>query len=635
MADALSDIAWPDVLEWSPSERELWTPRQEIDVPGWADRYAELPHDAPIPGKWDNARNPAIVGPMLAWTDHAYDAITLMMGAQSGKTSVLKHCAAYVMDVDPGAAIWVLPRDEDVDRYPEEFIKPMVEGTERLRRLMSGRKRDWKTDRIRIGGATFYFASAGNPSELASLPRRYLFGDECDKWPKWAGKEADPLSLARERMKWFFLAKEIVASTPTLRSGLIYRRWLRSNQQRYWVPCVHCGRHQILKWERVRWDERITDPDEMLARQAAWYECAHCSGKIEDRHKLAMMQAGRWVKLDGEIDENSTLREPESRHRNAGFHLWSGYNPIVKWSAVVAKFLETMLDPDTLMNFVNSWLAEIWEEQVEAPTRKALSQCFGNYLRDAVPPEVRWITIGADVGGKGTRNHYVVRGWGADMRSWLIRAGIAQSFEELRHMILGKWGGKPVLLACCDCREEEAEVLSLARSCAERGRDIVRPVKGVVFGVEDQWFRPKRIEVHPVTGAPLKHAQIVWHTNVNKVKDALAKCIRTGAGSKPNAWHLHAEVVETYLSHMTAEHKVRQRSRSNRNQFVEQWVARGQRENHWWDAEVYAHAAAKLAGLEHWTGDRVRAMSDAKSKQDAARAQKTAAAAGEIDWEAN
>lgn len=630
MADLL-DTAWSDVLEWSPAERELWLPRQEIDVPGWADTYAEMPKDAPISGKWDNSRNPAIVGPMKAWTDHAYDAITLMMGAQSGKTSVLKHCAAYVMDVDPGAAIWVLPRDEDVDRYPEEFIKPMVEGTERLRRLMSGRKADWKKDRIRIGGATFYFASAGNPSELASLPRRYLFGDECDKWPMWAGKEADPLSLARERMKWFFLSKEIVASTPTVRTGLIFRRWLRSNQQRFWVPCHACGRKQILKWERVRWDERITDPDEMLARQAAWYECAHCSAKIEDRHKMAIMRAGQWVKLDGEIDENGNLREPESMHRNAGFHLWSGYNPVVTWARVVAKFLETQLDPDTLMNFVNSWLAEIWEEQVEAPTRKSLSQCFSNHVRDAVPGEVRWVTMGADVGGKGARNHYVVRGWGADMRSWLIRAGIAQSFDELRNLLLGKWGGKPMLLACVDAREEEGEVLALARSCAERGRDLVRPVKGVEFK-SDEWWRPKRIDRHPVTGAPLKHSQIEWHLNVGKVKDALAKCIRTGVGTKPNAFHIHAGVVETYLSHMTAEHKVRQRSRQNRNQFVESWVKRGQRDNHWWDAEVYAYAAAKLAGLEQWTSDRVKALKDVKDKQDAARAQPRADA-GEINWE--
>ena len=296
---------------------------------------------------------------------------------------------------------------------------------------------------------------------------------------------------------------------------------------------------------------------------------------------------------------------------------------------MVAKFLETQLDPETLMNFVNSWLAEIWEEQVEAPTRKSLSQCFGNHVRDAVPNEVRWVTMGADIGGKGSRNHYVVRGWGADMRSWLIRAGIAQSFDELRNLLLGKWGGKPVLLACVDAREEEGEVLALARSCAERGRDLVRPVKGVEFK-SDEWWRPKRIDRHPVTGAPLKHSQIEWHLNVGKVKDALAKCIRTGAGPKPNAFHVHAGVVEAYLAHMTAEHKVRQRSRSNRNQFVESWVKRGQRDNHWWDAEVYAHAAAKLAGLEQWTSDRVRALKDAKDKQDAARAQ-TRVDAGEIN----
>ena len=90
------------------------------------------------------------------------------------------------------------------------------------------------------------------------------------------------------------------------------------------------------------------------------------------------------MKLDGEIDEHGAVREPGFLHRNFQAST-CGRAATPPRSAVVAKFLETMLDPDSL-NFVNSWLARIWKEQGEAPTRKALWQWFGSSSGIALPP---------------------------------------------------------------------------------------------------------------------------------------------------------------------------------------------------------------------------------------------------------
>ena len=38
------------------------------------------------------------------------------------------------------------------------------------------------------------------------------------------------------------------------------------------------------------------------------------------------------------------------------------YSPFVRFSEVVNEFLDSKDDPEKLQNFVNSWLAEPWED---------------------------------------------------------------------------------------------------------------------------------------------------------------------------------------------------------------------------------------------------------------------------------
>jgi phage terminase large subunit GpA-like protein len=66
-------------------------------------------------------------------------------------------------------------------------------------------------------------SGANSPASLASKPIRYLFLDEVDKYPPASRREADPISLARERTKTFINRKIYMCSTPTLRSGHIWK----------------------------------------------------------------------------------------------------------------------------------------------------------------------------------------------------------------------------------------------------------------------------------------------------------------------------------------------------------------------------------------------------------------------------
>jgi phage terminase large subunit GpA-like protein len=103
---------------------------------------------------------------------------------------------------------------------------------------------------------------------LRSMPARYLFLDEVDGYPGDVEGEGDPILLAERRSATFQRRKFLPVSTPKTKSlSRIQREYEASDQRRYFVPCPHCGEHQTLELENLRWLEgRPRDAE---------YACAH------------------------------------------------------------------------------------------------------------------------------------------------------------------------------------------------------------------------------------------------------------------------------------------------------------------------------------------------------------------------
>ena len=112
------------------------------------------------------------------------------------------------------------------------------------------------------------------------------------------GGEGDPIALAEARTISFgHRSKVVLASTPTLKGlSRIEREWELSDQQRYHVPCPHCGGLQWLQFERLRWKPGKAE--------TAQYLCEHCDAPIAERHKTWMM-----------AEENGAGRQPTAAPR--------------------------------------------------------------------------------------------------------------------------------------------------------------------------------------------------------------------------------------------------------------------------------------------------------------------------------
>jgi phage terminase large subunit GpA-like protein len=195
----------------------------EITVSQWAESNRRLsPESSAERGKWRN--RPFQAEPMDCLSpSHPCQEVVLMCASQILKTEVLLNFLGFIIDVDPGPALFIEPSSDDAKALSKDRVAPMLRDTPCLHgRVADARSRDADNTTLHksfIGGHVT-FTGAISPSGLAMRPIRYVLADEVDRYPVSAGGEGDPVSLAKRRTDEFFWNKKIVlASTPTIKGA--------------------------------------------------------------------------------------------------------------------------------------------------------------------------------------------------------------------------------------------------------------------------------------------------------------------------------------------------------------------------------------------------------------------------------
>jgi len=584
---------------WTAAERNAWALPARATVSEWADANRVLDQmTSAEPGQWSTDRTPYLREIMDSFNDRGVEDIVIMKATQIGGTEVILNCLGYMVDQDPGPALVVYPTEPLARGVSEERIKPMVRRSPALRRHLTPRADDFAALRYRFDRMVVSLAWAGSPAAVASRPVRVVFLDEIDKYPKFAGREADPIKLSIERTKTFYNRKHVKLSTPTTKEGYVWREYKECCGLRYYVPCPKCSRYQALTFGRVKWPEDERDPNEIKRHGLAWYECVKCSAKIEDADKPEMLRRGVWAPDGASIDTKGRIRSKAHRQDKAenprrGYWINAIYSPWVTFSMVAAEFLRSKEHPELLQNFVNSWLAEPWEEITEAKEPEKLKALATTTPAGVVPNGAQLITAGVDV----QKDHFYLslRAWGFHEESWLV---LAMRVEEWSQVIdycftrdYPKESGDealPVRLSCIDAGYRTSEVYEIAR----RYPDVCRAVKGHA-NLRGPQFRVSMIDRNPSDGRPIPGGLRLWNVDVSFFKDKIARLVETEPG-EPGNWHLHEDPSEEYLRQFCAERKVIDRNRKT-GQAVEEWrlVAAGA-PNHYLDCEVYSVAAATM-----------------------------------------
>lgn len=567
---------------WSEAEKAAWKLPLSKTVSHWAETKRIVGDYSAEPGPWRTARVPFAKEIMDAYSDPEVEEITITGPAQCSKTESAFNMIGFTLDCDPAPTMWVTARDEDCPNISETRLRPMFEAPG-LRNHLTGRPWDMKKgSEFIFDRMSFYFTGANSPSGLASKPIGRLFCDEIDKWKKTVGSEGNPLSLAKRRLSTFKTAgnsKFVKICTPTTEDGEINKSLRRSNNQDRYLPCPHCGEYFLPQFAQLKVDPPdLRDPDAIIAKQAAYYECQNCRGRIEDWQRNDMDLKGKWVPEGQTVDKNGNLHgRAKKSKRHSGFNISWFVNTFVSFYDIMAEWFEACAEgdgsPGVLQEFFNQVLGYVWKQAARVTAFNEIEKRKGDFSQGTVPDDVLILTASADFHKKNDgskRIDYEVRGFGYSMRNWVISSGSIfgvndEPWSQLENEIFNSpfpWSNPEnkkmplaVRLLCVDSRFETVEICDF---CA-RWPGLAVPTMG---GKDDQ--RAQVIVSNPdksVTARRRHPGQVnLYIFNPGYFKDQVTGWANAPAAS-PGSTLFYAECPEVYFKEFCNEHKVKNKNR--------------------------------------------------------------------------
>lgn len=554
---------------------QLLSPPEQLTVSEWAEQYRMLDSkSSAMPGPWSNDITPYLIGVMDEFNNYETEQIVFVKPTQIGGTEAMQNMIGYIIAQDPSPTMVVYPTDTLAKSVSENRLQPMLRATPEI-----AKKFDDNSSLLELQFDGMYLSLVGSnsPSGLASKPIRFLMMDEVDKYPGASGKEADPIKLATERTKTFHNRKVYITSTPTLKTGHIWKLKEDSDiEKHYFVPCPHCGEYIEFKFQNIKFpdDEGMSYADRA---EFATYVCQECGCVITDNDKHNMLRLGEW----------RTVRHNTKYVRNVAFWINTLYSPFVRWSDIAKEFLLTKDDPESFQNFVNSWLAEPWEDTKLRTNAELVQERQTEVPPFVVPSWAKMLTGGVDV--QESSLYWTIRAWGDFFTSQNIAHGQALSFEEIDRVMNIEYmteDGEPLIVNLC--LVDSGDQTDMVYDFCVIHSDYALPVKGASHA-QLSHYKLSKINRE----GSIANGMTLVLVDGEKYKDMIASRMR-----KPNgkgSWMVYAGCDSEYATQVTNEHKVNVRS----NGVVKQvWRLKySHADNHYLDTEVYAMAAADIMGV--------------------------------------
>ena len=552
-------------------------PPENITVSEWAEKYRQLDAKTTArPGPWRNSSTPYLKGLMDEFNNYETEEIVFVKPTQVGGTEAILNMIGFVIDEDPSPAMVVYPTDELAKSISKNRIEPMLLNSPTLKEKYH--ENDSSVLEMQFDDMYLSLVGSNSPSGLASKPIKYLFLDETDKYPGASKKEADPVSLAKERTKTFHNRKIVLASTPTLKNNHIWEAKENADiEKHYLMPCPHCGRKIEFKFSNLRFpdDESMSYADRA---ERARYVCQECGSIITDSQKYIMLQQGTW-----EIVERKTQFA-----RKVVFWLNTLYSPFVRFAEVAKEFLMSKDDSEAFQNFVNSWLAEPWED-TKLKTSADLVMERQTELPELIVPEwAKLIVGGVDV--QENSLYVSIRAFGNHIISQNIFHKQVLNFsavEQIMNTPYRNANGDEFIVSLC-LIDSGYDADSTYDFCADNS-DWAVPVKGASNPMINHY------KISKINKTDSKaYGMSLAIVDTGKYKDMIASRMRKKNGR--GSWMVYKGCDREYAEQVTAEHKIN--VKTNNGKVKQEWHLKSSHaDNHYFDCEVYCMAAADIMGI--------------------------------------
>lgn len=393
---------------------ENFRPPENLTVDEWADKYRILPASSAEAGPWRTSRTPYLKDPMRAFTDPNVNRIVMVASSQVGKSELELNIIGYIIAQDPGSILYIQPSEGDAKKFSRQRIAPMIRGCKQLRgKVADVKSRDGGNTILQklFPGGSLTLTGSNSAPALASMPIRYVIGDERDRWADSAGTEGDPWELAQARQITFYNRKSVEVSTPTIKgSSKIEESFLQGTQERWEHRCPHCGEYSEISFETVKHKiiKKQVNGREVIDVDVEGHVCAAC-GCIMSQNEMRK-QSAKWVA------ENPEAYKSGCR----SFWLTAFASPWVEWRSILLDVYRNQDNPEKLKVVYNTKLGKLWEHRDVSQSDEELLKRLEEYPAE-LPDGVLCLTCGVDT--QDDRMEYEVVGWGKNGESWGIKKG--------------------------------------------------------------------------------------------------------------------------------------------------------------------------------------------------------------------
>lgn len=615
----------PPFIRFTEAERRVFQSRERdprtglpITVSQWAQRYREVVGGS-RPGRWRNENSPYAVKPMDLWTEPSVREIILCFAPQVVKTQIAFNCLGYSIDQDPGSAMYVMPDEKTAKRISWRRLLPMIKASPRLASLLSERSESTTRLAIRFrNGMDLMMAWASSVAEISSEDVRYLILDEVDKFPDYAGREADPVSLAKVRTNSYPYTKKIlILSTPGAEPSRITNlmKYEADETYRMSVRCPICGHNQIMDDEHIVVIRGRKDPRDIVREQLGRYSCAGCGFYWDDYMRNQAVLRGAWVpgRFDSEGDWHKC--EPAYHPVSVAFHLPAWYSLQESLSEVAAERIRGEHDIVRKMVYITQKRVEEYKETVERKKEAEIIRHRSNLPSGIAPKDTIALTAGIDSHTWGYR--FSVYAWVEDK--------IGFSCYKIHHGTLGTLHDvKTFVFEARYQIEGSGETMGIWRAGIDTGGNKTYDIDttmteeiyqwlgsvppGVIYGIKGASHKqqvnvkPTVIEKYSHSHKPIPGGLVVYFINTGAIKDIIHWMLSRKEG-ETNRFYLDADTLDAddpYVRELLAEE-----SRRKKNGTTE-WI-KVRMANHYLDTAVIALACAdstwhpSLKILTAWT----------------------------------
>ena len=456
------------------------------DIIAWAREtvYISAKQGTARPGYYDAAVTPYIAEIARVIASPETHECAIAAGAQIGKSQAIIVLLLYFATFSPAPIMLVQPSKHDVVDFANTRILPTIEDSQDLARLLPQDRKKRLTQRAyQLTTNTIHLRGAGSPAQMASVPVRYMFCDETDKYPVTFTREGDPVSLLKQRLKTYAGQEKFVAiSTPTTEDGVIWRQFLQGDQREFFIQCPACGSWQPVDFKDVKFEDSEGATPSEIAKTAR-LTCRACGAKHDNRAKDEMVKHGQWR-------PTATPQTPGA----ISYHIQSLASPWVSLEKITAEFIAAKrAGTARLRAFINSELAQPWIDADENLDGVRLQSLEADYEEGQSFPGEEADRV--RVGGVDVQKDYIVVvfrefSWGGS--SGMIYHHRLATFAELAD----KMEEHQVDLCCIDCRFRGDEVFA---ACTRY--PFMQPCQGGILHDGTLWRTAKRTVTRARAGA--------------------------------------------------------------------------------------------------------------------------------------